>query len=90
MKRYNFLNSYDWNSDVNVVFGITKLIGTAISIQSSKEFIYPSITMCTYKSDSSLNYYPMLNKTLISVVYHLPDGSQQSASPLVPDVENRY
>ena len=75
---------------MNVVIGFTKLIGTAISIKSSKELIYPSITICTHKSEADAwNYTPTLNETLLAVIYHTPNGSQHAVSPRVPDVENR-
>ena len=71
-------------------FGFQKLIGTAISIQSSKELIYPSITICKYQSEAAAwNYTSTLNETLLAVIYHAPNGSQQEVSQLVPDVENR-
>ena len=87
----NILFSFaHWNPNMNVVIGFTQLIGTAISIKSSKELIYPSITICTHKSEAhAMNYTPTLNETLLAVIYHAPNGSQHAVSPSVPDVENR-
>ena len=50
---------------MNAVYCFKQLIGTAISIKSSNKILYPSITICTEKSDSPLDYPPELNETLI-------------------------
>ena len=74
---------------MNVVFCFKKLIGTALSLKTSKKIWYPSITICKLKSATTLVYPPTLNETLIAAKYRAPDGSWQEVSPLLPDVENR-
>ena len=74
---------------MNVFFCFKKLFGTAISIQSSKKILYPSITVCTQKSETPLDYQPTLNETLMAAQYRAPDGSWEAVNPLLPDVENR-
>ena len=74
---------------MNAVYCFKQLIGTAISIKSSNKILYPSITICTKKSDSPLDYPPELNETLIGAYYRGPDGTWQEVSLSFSDVENR-
>ena len=71
----------------------SKLIGSATTIKSSKEIVYPSITVCTPKASTPLEYPPALNESLVSIKYRFPNGSVQVVSPIqtmwMPDVENR-
>ena len=68
---------------------LKKLIGTAISIQNSKNISYPSITICTHKSQNLSDYSSTFNDTLLAIEYRAPNGSVQVVSKLLPDVEHR-
>ena len=55
--------------------------------------MYPSITVCTPKASTPLEYPPALNESLVSIKYRFPNGSVQVVSPVqtmwMPDVENK-
>ena len=57
-----------------------KLIGTAISIQSSAHILYPSISVCTAKPEIPLHYF---------IHYRHPNNSWITISPSLKDLDNR-
>ena len=63
-----------------MVYCLKKLIGTAISMQSSTRILYPSISVCTAKPEIPLHYF---------INYRHPNNSWITISPSLKDVDNR-